>query len=388
MTGETDRVIGSAMGATTRLPRVGYLDNIRVFLTGLVVLHHFAITYGAPGWWFYVEQPVDGLTGAVLFPFVAINQAYFMGFFFLLSAYLLPGSLKRKGRKQFLSDRLRRLGLPLVVYFLVLNPLVFAISALGSVASSDAFRLALANDPSELFGTGPMWFVAFLLLLTLMYLALPDRGATTTTKPPIRLTVANTTIFALALGMASFAIRIVAPIGPWVPHLVEPAHTPQYAGLFCLGIVAGTRGWEEDIPRAVWRYWACMLPGSLLVGFGLLAMILGDDGDPARAMGGLDAASFVYALWEHLCCIGIIVLLLGLFRRRLAGQGPRQQSAACDSYATYILHPLVIVGLAVALQSVAIYPLLKFLIFAPVAVLTSFAVGHLVRLLPGVRTVL
>lgn len=101
MTGETDRVIGSAMGATTRLPRVGYLDNIRVFLTGLVVLHHFAITYGAPGWWFYVEQPVDGLTGAVLFPFVAINQAYFMGFFFLLSAYLLPGSLKRKGRKQY-----------------------------------------------------------------------------------------------------------------------------------------------------------------------------------------------------------------------------------------------------------------------------------------------
>jgi glucan biosynthesis protein C len=72
----------------------------------------------------------------------------------------------------------------------------------------------------------------------------------------------------------------------------------------------------------------------------------------------------------------------------LAGQGPRQQSAARDSCATYILHPLVIVGLASALQSVALYPLLKFLIFAPVAVLTSFAVGHLVRLLPGVRNVL
>jgi len=91
-----------------------------------------------------------------------------------------------------------------------------------------------------------------------------------------------------------------------------------------------------------------MLPVSLLVGFGLLAMILGADGDPARAMGGLDAAAFVYALWEHLCCIGIIVLLLRFFRRRSAGQGPRLQSAALDSYATYILHPLVIVGLAVA----------------------------------------
>ena len=388
MGGETKLTTGSTARSTTGVSRVGYLDNIRIFLTGLVVLHHFAITYGAPGWWFYVEQPVDGLTGAVLFPFVAINQAYFMGFFFLLSAYLLPGSLKRKGRTQFLSDRMVRLGLPLVVYFFVLNPLVFAISALGSVASSDAFRLALVNDPSELFGTGPMWFVAFLLLLTLMYLALPDRGDTTTTKPPIRLTVANTTIFALALGVASFAIRIVAPIGTWVPHLVETAHAPQYAGLFCLGIVFGTRGWEEEIPRSVWRYWACMLPVSLLVGFGLLAMILGADGDPARAMGGLDAASFVYALLEHLFCIGIIVLLLSLFRRRLAGQGPRLQSAALDSYATYIVHPLVIVGLAIGFQSVALYPLLKFLIFAPIAVLASFAVGHLVRMLPGARRVL
>ena len=368
--------------------RSGYLDNIRVFLTALVVLHHFAITYGAPGWWFYIEQPVDGLTGAILFPFVAINQAYFMGFFFLLSAYLLPGSLKRKGRRRFVADRLLRLGVPLVVYFLVLNPLVFAISSLASPEAEEVFQTTLANDPGALLGTGPMWFVAFLLLLTLVYLALPDRSGAATGRSPIRLTVANTTIFALGLGLASFAIRIVAPIGTWVAYLVEPAHAPQYVGLFCLGIVFGTRGWDEEVPRTVWRYWACMLPVSLLVGFGFLGLILGDDGDPARAMGGLDAASFVYALWEHLCCIGIIVLLVRLFRRRLAGPGPRLQSAALDSYATYIVHPLVIVGLAVGLQSVALYPLVKFLIFAPIAVLASFAVGHLMRSLPGARRVL
>ncbi|MEO1258629.1 MAG: hypothetical protein AAFZ15_07520 [Bacteroidota bacterium] len=30
-----------------------YIDNLRIFLTALVVLHHLAITYGAPGDWFY-----------------------------------------------------------------------------------------------------------------------------------------------------------------------------------------------------------------------------------------------------------------------------------------------------------------------------------------------
>ena len=376
---------GSAPGTGGR---IGYLDNIRVFLTALVVLHHFAITYGAPGWWFYIEQPVDGLTGAILFPFVAINQAYFMGFFFLLSAYLLPGSLKRKGKRLFVADRLLRLGVPLVVYFLVLNPLVFAISSLASPEAEEVFQSTLANDPVSLLGTGPMWFVAFLLLLTLAYLALPDRSGATTARPPIRLTVANTTLFALGLGLASFLIRLVMPIGTWVPYLVEPAHAPQYAGLFCLGIVLGKRGWEGAIPRKVWHYWAWLLPISLVVGFGSLGMILGDDGDPARAMGGMDAASLVYAIWEHLWCVGIIVLCLEFFRRRCSGQGPRLQAAGLDSYATYILHPLVIVALAVALQPVAIFPLLKFLIFAPVAVLASFAVGHLARMMPGLRRIL
>lgn len=147
--------MGEHSMGTTPNRRIGYLDNIRVFLTALVVLHHFAITYGAPGWWFYVEQPVDGLTGAILFPFVAINQAYFMGFFFLLSAYLLPGSLKRKGRRRFVADRLLRLGVPLVVYFLFLNPLVFAVSALASAEAEEVFRATLATDPAALLGTGP-----------------------------------------------------------------------------------------------------------------------------------------------------------------------------------------------------------------------------------------
>ncbi len=101
MGGETKLTTGSTARSTTGVSRVGYLDNIRIFLTGLVVLHHFAITYGAPGWWFYVEQPVDGLTGAVLFPFVAINQAYFMGFSFCSLRIFCPGRSSARAENNF-----------------------------------------------------------------------------------------------------------------------------------------------------------------------------------------------------------------------------------------------------------------------------------------------
>lgn len=368
--------------------RIAYLDNIRVFLTALVVLHHFAITYGAPGGWYYIEQPVDGMAALILWPFVAINQAYFMGFFFLLSAYLVPGSLRRKGKRRFLTDRLVRLGIPLAVYIIVLNPILDELSAVADGNATHGFWADIVDHWGTRFGAGPMWFVGFLLLLTSIYLLLPERRSSAEAKGPIRLTIANTTVFALGLGLFTFLVRTAAPIGTWVPNLVEPAHAPQYVALFWLGIVAGRRGWEEEVPRSVERYWAWILPASLLVGFAVLRISLGADGDPALALGGFGIPSLAYSVWEHLWCVGVIVLLLGIFRRRFGSQGPILQSAALDSYATYIMHPLVLVAIAILLQSLVLPALAKFLLFAPLAVFAAFAIGHLTRSLPAARRVL
>jgi glucans biosynthesis protein C len=53
--------------------------------------------------------------------FIDINQAYFMGLLFLISGYFSPQSLDRKGPARFVRDRLIRLGIPLVVFYFVLN---------------------------------------------------------------------------------------------------------------------------------------------------------------------------------------------------------------------------------------------------------------------------
>jgi hypothetical protein len=52
------------------------------------------------------------------------------------------------------------------------------------------------------------------------------------------------------------------------------------------------------------------------------------------------------------------------------------------------MHPLVLVGLAILLQSLVLPALVKFLLFAPVAVLAAFAIGHLMRLFPAARRIL
>jgi peptidoglycan/LPS O-acetylase OafA/YrhL len=103
--------------------RLFYLDNLRIVLTVLVVLHHLGVTYGhIPVWYYHENPPAGDAASSLLDLFVATNQMFFMGFFFLISGYFVPASYDRKGGKTFLKDRAIRLGIPLLAFLLILRP--------------------------------------------------------------------------------------------------------------------------------------------------------------------------------------------------------------------------------------------------------------------------
>src|ERR1700679_1151624 len=106
-----------------------YIDRLRVVMTALVILHHTALTYGAIGGWFWRELPPSATPASrLLILFCTTNQAYFMGFFFLLAgSFNPPLPLERKGYAPFLWDRFLRLGIPLLPFGLFLGPLTAAI---------------------------------------------------------------------------------------------------------------------------------------------------------------------------------------------------------------------------------------------------------------------
>ena len=60
---------------TTKKPRLLYIDNLRILLTILVIMHHFAIGYGAPGGFYYRENgPMSDISEILLTLFVAITR--------------------------------------------------------------------------------------------------------------------------------------------------------------------------------------------------------------------------------------------------------------------------------------------------------------------------
>jgi hypothetical protein len=83
--------------------RLLFIDNIRIYLTILVILHHLMIIYSGSGGWIYHEGREDAVASAVGGWFTGLNQSYFMGLFPLVAAYFVPGSYDRKGAARFLK---------------------------------------------------------------------------------------------------------------------------------------------------------------------------------------------------------------------------------------------------------------------------------------------
>jgi len=371
-------------------PRLLYIDNLRVLLTILVILLHLSIGYGAPGDWYYNEEgQVGTISSIVMTLFVALNQAFFMGFFFMLSSYFSPGSLDRKGARLFLMDRLKRLGIPILFYALVLNPLIeYALAVFYGYEGN--FWQALREGYLDSIGVGPTWFIEALLLFAVLYVLWrrikPSVPVRAEGSVPGNRTIA---LFAVGLGLVTFGVRIWLPVGWWLePVHFQLAHFPQYIALYILGILAYQRSWFSALTNRQGRTWLWVTIGLIIL-FPVIFVAGGAlQGNLDPFIGGWHWQSLAYSVWEQLMCLAVVVTLLVWYRNRFNQQGKLGRAMSGAAYGTYIIHAPVITLLALALSGIKLDLTLKFVLVAPVAVAASFMVGYLVKKLPLARDIL
>lgn len=367
--------------------RTFFIDRLRVVLTVLVILHHTAITYGGSGGWFYREVHDGGTPASLLLTvFCAVNQSFFMGMFFLLAGYFTPVSLARKGVRQFLQERLLRLGIPLLVFGFFLGPLAVA---LAGVPAGRAFgEQGLGQLWQGRFVIGPLWFAWALLLFAVGFVAWrrwrPEpAGDPGRPVPASRAWLAS----ALAVGAAALAVRQFVPVGESVFGL-QLGYFASYVFLFGLGCVASRHRWLERIERPQARRWGGVTLVSIPVLFVVAALSGALAGKPVNFNGGLGLAAVVYAFWEPLVAWGLIASLLVVFRDRFNAPGGAWQRWSAQAYGAFIVHAPIVVGLSVALSGWVLPPLLKFVIVGAGGTVASFLVAAGSLRLPGARRVL
>jgi peptidoglycan/LPS O-acetylase OafA/YrhL len=367
-------------------PRIYYIDNLRILLIALVVLHHLSITYGAPGGWFYNESVAEFPEIIPMSMFVATNQAFFMGMFFFVSAYFILPSLRKKGVRSFLKDRLIRLGIPTLLFFFFLFPLTVYIRNNFILDDEVSLRYLIFNV--NVFGFGPMWFVEALLLFTLAYLLTYQMKIESISNKCHRLPSPIAIIsFACIVGIAQFLIRIWLPVG-WAMSFTQfqLPHFLQYIFLFWFGIVAHRYQWLDAISsRQGWR-WFLFVQILIFAGFPILFILGGAiDSGIEPFMGGLTWQSFAYAIWEQLVGFAMIIGLIGIFKSKFNTQGKLARTASASAYAVYVFHTPILVLISVLALNLDIPQIWKFVVLAPVALVFCFLVGHLIKRIPVLR---
>ncbi|MFZ3589161.1 acyltransferase family protein [Bacillus sp. DJP31] len=309
-----------------------------------------------------------------------------MGFFFLLSGYFTPGSYDRKGWKLFLTDRLIRLGIPLLLYVFILGPVItYSAHFRVSMTLLDYYMSEVIN--LKTVHMGPLWFVQTLLYFSVFYVFYRKIRGGTIQK---RWEFPSQTIFlltAMLLGIVAFLIRLIWPVGEGILGL-QFGYFPSYILLFILGTLAYRQQWLESISSKLVKSWIFISLVSipiLPIGLILTGALEGN----ISFEGGVSVQALLYALWEPFVAFGIILWLLYHFQLKVNQPPTRFKTMLSSSaYTVFIIHPVIIVSLSILFTSFVMHPFIKFLFVGSIGTVLCFVIAILIVKIPYVKRVL
>jgi hypothetical protein len=151
----------------TSTHRFNSLDNLRSFLTALVVVHHTAGAYGGtPPQSACFDKPSPSLL-----PVLAINQAFGLGSFFWISGRMSAQTLTKSSDWEFVKSKLWRLGIPTLLYSGFLDPLRTVLLYPRKDFQSNI--KAYLKEALDFKGApGSVWYTATLLIFDLLAVVL------------------------------------------------------------------------------------------------------------------------------------------------------------------------------------------------------------------------
>jgi fucose 4-O-acetylase-like acetyltransferase len=364
--------------------RLFYIDNLRILLISLVVLHHLNITYGGPGDWYYNESEAGFPEIILQAMFNISNQSFFMGMFFFISAFFSAASLHRKSTRNFLQSRIIRLGIPMIVFYFLLNPLTNFINY-EFIKHEEVTLYGFITNPRA-WGFGPMWFVEALLIFTFVYLLVR------TLKLKIRISFPGTLrilLAAVVTGILQFIIRIWLPVGWSLPYTnLQLPFFVQYIFLFIAGIFAFQNNWLDSITFEMGKKWFIFAQIMILIVLPLLLYFGGKENGIESFVGRGTWQSFSWAVWEQVVGFALIIGLIGLSKKYINKQSNIVKQLSDSAYGVYVIHPPVLVGISAIFLNVEIHQLLKFILLAPIVLVACFVLAMIAKRLPGFRNVL
>ncbi len=313
------------------------------------------------------------------------TQAYFMGLLFFIAGYFVPGSYDKKGMGRFLRDRLWRLGIPALIFMLLLHPLtILIIEAFNHNIPANPFSWYMGYLTSFRFisGSGPLWFALALLLFSVSYaiprLFNPEPETNINDQRPMVITHGRVWAVIGLMAWSTFLFRLAQPIGTAFFNM-QLSYFAGYIILFVLGVKAYRWNLLTSIPSEFGEFWfgLALRLGTPL--WGLIMLLGGVTRSFTPFAGGFYWQAVAYAVWESFFCISVGLGLLVLFRDNYNHQGGLERFLSQNAFGVYVFHTPLMVGITLLLRGIRMYPLLKMMMMALIVFPICFGFSYLLR---------
>ena len=349
--------------------RIQFIDNLRTFMIFLVVLLHSGLVYEGSGFsalfWIVYDPATNNLASFLRI----IMDIFIMSTLFFISGFLTPLSLKHKSGLAFIKTKFKRLMIPWLIAVLTLLPL-YKIIYLCSRGLPQQPWTSYFHWSNEMWSQNWLWFLPVLFLFDIAYL-LGSRVKIRLPEPSLK----NAILAVFIIGFIYSVCLDMLHLQGWTKSIVLDFQNERlliYFMVFLLGSLCHQQKTFESRPGSLKLYIVIVcttwIPVMLYRYFLLKSLIT-----PGVFVFSEIVDTLLLWLNFHLSLFSLLYIMVNTFRKYLDKKGKLGTELSRNSYPVYIIHTVVMGGLAVILLHIALPSLVKFFLLTA----TTFAVCNL-----------
>jgi len=338
--------------------RIYFLDHLRTLMIFFVVLIHSGLVYEKSIFSSYFWIVYDPTTNDLAVELRLLAEIFTMPLIFFIAGYFAPKSLAKKSVWKFISGKAKRLLLPWLVAVLTLLPL-YKIIYLASRNLPQQPWLSYFHWSNGLWGQNWLWFLPALFLFQFLFAFGSKLGVRT---PSISLALATGVVF--ILGFLSSMVMDIAHLQGWTKTIVLDFQNERlliYFLIYLLGANCSDIKIFDSPPKRsklnLFVLGAVLISIFIYRHFYFQFLVT-----PGQYTFSFWPDKLLYWSSFHISLFGSLYLFIIFFWTYLNKSNGLADELTKNSYPLYIIHTVVMGGIAWALLSVGMPSIVKFAI--------------------------
>ncbi len=350
--------------------RLLFLDNLKVLIIFFVVLYHVGWVYEGSGMlssvWIVDDPSKNDLAGIINL----VLDMFMMPIMFFISGYFALYSIKAKKGWSFVQSRFKRLMVPWLIATLTLIPISKVIFLYSRDLPQETLVSYFHFSGGILMNQGWLWFLPVLFMFDLLYFILAKVN-------PLRLNIGiKSAVFLMFLiGSINSICMSLFNYSGWTKTTLLDFQKDRiliYFMAFLLGSLCSKQKVFYSKPTSKKLYYFVCFTSWIPLNVYII-VLLNLFMNPGNYLVSRTIDLVLVWVGFHLSLLSLLYIFISTFRFYFNRKGAIMKGLSEYSYGVYIIHYIVMGGIALSLLNFEVPSVAKYLIL----VVATFALSNL-----------